>query len=79
MFDIIDTQMITEMVCLFSVMAMNLVILKVAKISILQITFGLISAIIAVFLVNVPVFPFLNILLILVSIGQVLSGVWGVK
>lgn len=75
----VDTTMLLETVVLFVVMSFNLVILAGVRIAVLQISFGLISAAIAVGLINVMLFPYLNILLILVCVFQLLNAITGVK
>lgn len=71
--------MLEETVILLVIMAFNLIIIIGMKIAVLQIAFALVSAVIAISLVNVVAFPFLNILLILICIAQAMSAIVGVK
>lgn len=75
----VELAILEETALLFIVMALNLVILGILRIALLQISFGFISAVIAVRLVNVMIFPLFNLLLILICIFQIYNAIQSVR
>lgn len=73
--------MIEETILLFAVIGVNLVILAKLRIPILQIVLGILSAVIAILPATsvVMLFPWLNIMLIVMGVAQLVSAGRGVR